>query len=223
MKAIGYIRVSTDDQALGLEAQEAQVRSWASQHKHEITAVFSDEGISGATPIEKRPGLTAALAAMKRGSILVAAKRDRFARDPGVMIMLEQWVKRSRCKLATCDGVGADEGPTGELMAGVMDMFARFERRLIGARTSGALRAKMAKGEAAGGVAPYGYRIEDGRLEVDPGEQEALEFMRELRGVGMSLRGIVAELNASRYRPRGRVWHLRSVARFVDSPSGPST
>lgn len=223
MKAIGYIRVSTDDQALGLEAQEAQIRSWASQHKHEVTQVFSDEGVSGATPIEKRPGLLSALAGLKRGSLLVAAKRDRFARDPGIMILLEQWTKRSRCKISTVDGVGSDEGPTGELMAGMVDVFARFERRLIAARTSAALKAKMAKGEAAGGVAPYGYRIEEGRLEEDPGEQEALEFMRELRGVGMSLRGIVAELNASQHRPRGKVWHLRSVARFVDGPSGPST
>lgn len=159
MKAIGYIRVSTDDQALGLEAQETQLRAWATKNGHELVAIYKDEAVSGATPIEKRVGMPQALATLKRGMVLVAIKRDRFARDPGIMIMLDRWVKQARCKLVTCDGVGADEGPTGELMSGMVDMFSRFERRLIGARTSAALRAKQSRGGKAGGRPPYGWQI----------------------------------------------------------------
>lgn len=238
MRAIGYLRVSTDDQSLGIEAQEATIREWAARKGWELEALFTDKGISGAAPIEKRPGLTAALAALKRGSILVAAKRDRFARDPGIMIMLDRWVKQARCKMISCDGVGADEGPTGELMAGMIDMFSRFERRLIGARTSAALKALRAKGGKAGGHAPYGWQIvgavltrqkkDDkdimvwvgGDVVPHPEEQAALAFARELRAAGVPLRGIVAELEAGGHPPRGRKWHLTSVARMLAVDTG---
>ena len=49
-RAIAYLRVSTDQQAesgLGLEAQEAAVRSAASRLRLEVVRVFVDGGTSG--------------------------------------------------------------------------------------------------------------------------------------------------------------------------------
>ena len=49
--------------------------------------------------------------------------------------------------LVSCDVAGLDmTSPAGELVANVLGAAARMERRLIGARTSEALRAKQAAG-----------------------------------------------------------------------------
>jgi hypothetical protein len=63
MKAIGYIRVSTEEQTNGvsLEAQEAKIRAWCTLHDAELVAIYRDEGISGYKGRDSRPGLDTAL------------------------------------------------------------------------------------------------------------------------------------------------------------------
>lgn len=63
--AIGYIRVSSDDQAregLSLEAQERKIRAYCEIKNYKLVTIFKDEGVSGFTPLEKRPGGSLALA-----------------------------------------------------------------------------------------------------------------------------------------------------------------
>ena len=95
--AVIYLRVSTDEQAasgLGLEAQEAECRAFIASKGWTVAGVHCDAGVSGATPADKRPGLMLALAALRRGSVLVAAKRDRLARSVGVAAVVEEMARR---------------------------------------------------------------------------------------------------------------------------------
>ncbi len=87
----------------------------------------------------------------------------------------------------------------------------------ISALTSAALTSKKAKGEQVSSEAPIGYRHEAGRLVMDEKEQATLEFIRAERSRKASLRAITAKLNADldRFTPRGRTWHLPTVARLV--------
>src|SRR5262245_49245611 len=92
MKAIIYLRVSSDEQAesgLGLEAQLATCTAWAAARGYEVAGVYRDEGVSGTVPVHKRAGLLAGLSALGRDSVLLAAKRDRLARDVGVAAIIE--------------------------------------------------------------------------------------------------------------------------------------
>jgi DNA invertase Pin-like site-specific DNA recombinase len=68
--AIGYIRVSSDDQAregLSLEAQERNIKAYCELKNYHLVTIFKDEGVSGFTPLEKRPG--GSLALLKLGLI----------------------------------------------------------------------------------------------------------------------------------------------------------
>ena len=64
---IGYIRVSTDEQSLSVEAQHQALTRWCQTHEAQLLAVYEDVGVSGSTPLEKRPGLLSALNALARG------------------------------------------------------------------------------------------------------------------------------------------------------------
>jgi hypothetical protein len=63
--AVAYLRVSTDDQALGPEAQRAAIEAWAAARGVAVVAWFCDQGVSGAAAIDKRPALLDALAALR--------------------------------------------------------------------------------------------------------------------------------------------------------------
>src|SRR5688500_7351522 len=83
-EAIGYLRVSTDEQrdsGLGLEAQRTAIEAAATRQGLRIRATFDDAGLSGALPLATRPGLLQALNVLQRGDVLIVAKRDRLGRD----------------------------------------------------------------------------------------------------------------------------------------------
>lgn len=86
-KAVGYIRVSTDEQARGgvsLKAQEEKLRAYCTLAGLELIRVIREEGVSGAKPLAARPGGNELISevAWKRVQHVVALKLDRLFRDP---------------------------------------------------------------------------------------------------------------------------------------------
>lgn len=217
--AVGYVRVSTEDQNLGPQAQRAALDAWALRSGVELVAVYEDHGVSGATPVADRAGLLAALDALRvhGAGLLVAAKRDRFARDAMVAAMVERAASTAGAAVRTADGSSDIAGPEGTMMRGIVDVFAAYERDVIRARTRAALGVKKARGERVGEVT-YGYRLAaDGvRLEVDPAEQAVLSAVRELRAAGLSQRAIAGELTARRMLSRvGTPFRQTQVCRLL--------
>jgi DNA invertase Pin-like site-specific DNA recombinase len=225
-KAIAYLRVSTEEQVAGLEGQRHELARWAASKGLRIVAVFEDKDVSGATPLAERPGLQAAIAALRahKAGALVAAKRDRFARDPKLMEALEYLVHRRGARLRNVDEVELD-GPTGEFVRSMLDQVAKLERGFIRQRTSAALRALQASGRAAGGRPPYGFsmvRVPDDsdrgfhhELREAPTEQAGLRLMQELDAQGLSWAEIARRLHAAGIAPRGQKWHPKSVERVL--------
>lgn len=73
--AIGYLRVSTDEQRLGPEAQRASIEAWAAREGLSVVAWHVDGGVSGATNIEERPA--SALHWRACGSTVLACSSSR--------------------------------------------------------------------------------------------------------------------------------------------------
>jgi DNA invertase Pin-like site-specific DNA recombinase len=219
-RAIGYARVSTEDQGLSLEAQHAELTAWCARHGVELVTVLEDHGVSGAAPLDKRPGLVAALAELRssRADVLLVVRRDRLARDPFVAGMVEREAARYGARvLSATEAPESADSPEAALLRGVQDAVAAYERALLRARTKAALQAKRRKGERVGQI-PFGYQLaEDGvRLVEHPGEQRAIALVRELRSTGLSQRAIVAHLNAHHIdAARGRAWHLPMIQRLL--------
>lgn len=216
--AVAVIRVSTEKQHEGPEAQRASIEAWAAREGVSVVAWHVETGVSGATPIDKRPALLAALSALREhgAGVLVAAKRDRFARDVVIAATLERLVVRQGATLATADGVGIGGGPEAQLMRTMVDAFAQYERALIRTRTRAALQAKRARGERVG-TAPLGMRVADDgvRLVADDVEQLTVQRVRQLAAEGLSQRAIVAQLDAEGAPCRGRRHHLSTVQRIL--------
>lgn len=214
--AVAYVRVSTDEQRLGPDAQRAAIAEWAKREGVSVVAVFSDEGVSGGADLSDRPGLVAALAELRaaRAGVLIVAKRDRLARDTFIAQTIERAAKACGAKVATADGVANGDGAADDFMRSMLDAVAQYERALIRARTKAALAAKRARGERAGAV-PYGYVAVDGKLVENPAELAIIAIIRELRAAGLSLRAIVAQLAQRGIVSRaGKPFALTQVARI---------
>jgi DNA invertase Pin-like site-specific DNA recombinase len=217
---VGYVRVSTDDQALGPAAQREALARWCALHGAELVSVSEDLGVSGAAPLDRRPGLLEALDALgtNGATVLLVAKRDRLARDPIVAAMIEASVAREGARVASAAEAGTEgDDPSAILMRRMVDAFAEYERHMIRARTRAALAVKRTRGERVGQV-PYGSRLAaDGvHLEEHPEEARVVALVDELHAAGVSTRAIAARLEADGAPARGARWHRSTVRRLLD-------
>jgi DNA invertase Pin-like site-specific DNA recombinase len=222
MKIIGYLRVSTDQQAesgLGIEAQLKSIEGYAEKNGYKISSFHRDEGVSGAASLEDRNGLMNAVNSLGKGDILLVAKRDRLARGEN-MAIIQMMVSKKKAKIISAAGEGTEgdlDDPMMYMMRGMTDLFAGFERLLIKSRTKAALGAKKARGERVGHI-PFGYRLaEDGlHIKEDELEQNILIQMRDLRQIGLSIRDIAAEMNLREAFNRGGAkWNHASIHRVM--------
>ena len=151
-QVIGYLRVSTDEQArsgLGLEAQRERINAEA-QHRRLAVRWVVDDGYTAATL--DRPGITDALACLRSGehTTLVVAKLDRLSRSLLDFAGLMERAQREKWNVVCLD-LGIDLAtPQGQLMANVMASFAAYERELIRQRTRDALQALKNRGVRLG-------------------------------------------------------------------------
>ena len=158
-KVIGYVRVSTGEQALGPEAQRRAMLAWCAAHDCEMVNLFYDQAVGGAAPADQRPGLSAALAGVKqRGAgVLLVATRDRLARDTLIAaLVVEQRAQELGAAIRAVDGSGNTDTPEGVLVRRIIDAFAEYERLSIKARTKAALAVKRSRRERISRDPPYG-------------------------------------------------------------------
>ena len=217
-RELGYLRVSTDSQAdsgLGLDAQRVSIETAAGRHGLIVADTFTDAGISGSRDLAERPGLFAAIEAMKRGDVLLVAKRDRLGRDVVAVAMIERLIVRKGGRVLSAAGEGTEnDDPSSMLQRRILDAFAEYERLIIQQRTKAALRAKRDRGERAGNV-PFGYQLGPDQRTLLPcvGEQRIVAMIRDLRKAGHTLQDIADELNRQGYTTRrGSSWRHQYVA-----------
>ena len=239
MRAVAYLRVSTDEQAesgAGLRAQEDACRAHADRAGAELVGPFLDAGVSGAAPLDARPGLVEALARVGPGDALLVAKRDRLGRDPIIVAMIEAAVAKRGGRVASAAGEGTDgDDPSSVLMRRIVDAFAEHERLILKARTRAALLAKRRRGQRTGSV-PYGSElVDDGRrsktdrpvaLVPSVAELATIGLVVQLRAGGMTLRRIAAELDRRGIPPKQGAarWQHSAVVKILErAAAGPMT
>jgi len=218
MKFVIYLRVSTDQQVFGMDAQREICLSYIARNGPQSVLEYMDEGFSGSLELDKRPALLAAVSVLEKGDILLIAKRDRIGRDPIVNAMIERAVERKKARLVSASGdVRDDNDPSSILMKRMVDAFAEYERLIIGARTKAALQVKKKLGQRIGYV-PYGYRLctDNVHIEPDEHEQRILSQIKCLRMGETPYRQIANELNESQlYNRKGKEWNHVSVTRVM--------
>jgi DNA invertase Pin-like site-specific DNA recombinase len=205
MKAIGYIRVSTQEQAqsgLGLEAQAVAIRAEATRRGWDLE-IIADEGESGSKV--DRPGLLAAKDKLARGEVqaLIVAKQDRLMRSSLGWAQIVSQSKDQKWSLICLDINLDTASPMGECMGSILAAIAQLELENIRKRTKDALAVKKSQG----------YRL--GRPATMPNETRAR--INALRNSGVTLQGVADTLNTEGIPTArgGSKWYASTVQKAI--------
>ena len=204
-RVFGYTRVSTDGQGesvLGLVDQRARIEEEAVRQGWEVE-VYEEVGSGGRA--DNRPVLTELRRQLRRGDVLVVAKLDRLTRSLLDFADVVAEAQRQGWTLLVLDQ-GFDLNTTnGRAMAGMLAVFAQWERELIGERIRSAFAVKREQGD------------------LRQASNAARARILELRAAGLTQEQIASELTRVGFRPpqtrgrRGRRWHRSLVRRVLDA------
>lgn len=207
MKAIGYMRVSTEEQGdsrAGLESQEALIREEVGRRNMELVDLRFDVASGGS--MRKRDQLGSTLRDLTDGKadILIVAKLDRLSRSVLDFAGIMEAANKEGWSVSVLD-LGVDTSTTnGKLIMHVMIALAQWERELIGDRTRAALKAVRARGTKLGR-----------RSGVD---DETRTLIRALRDSGMSWQKVANTLDQQGVQTgQGGKWHGATVRRLYNA------
>lgn len=220
IRAVGYVRVSTEEQAtsgLSLSHQKTRIVAFAKASDFDLVEVIEEPGKSAKNL--NRPGLTRALEILEGGEAqaLVVLSLDRLTRSVKDLGHLVEFFDRTRTALVSVQDSINTLTAAGRLVLNVLGSIAQWEREAIGERTSAAMAVKRERGEKTGGSVPFGYDAnETGRLCPNPREQEALKLIKRLRKRRYSLRKIGERLTEQGFTPKkGGSWHPQVIKQII--------
>lgn len=204
-RAVAYLRVSTDDQSTGIEAQRAAIDLTAVSRGLVLLGEYLDENVSGTKDLSSRPALSAAIAELdsNRADRLIVAKLDRLARDVVVAVQIDRAATRFGWSIVFGDLDIDTSTAAGKLQLSLFASVSQFERDRISERTREALAVKRAQGVTLGRP-----------VEID---SAVIKRIRREHKAGKSLRSIAAGLTADNVPTArgGPNWQVSTIQRVV--------
>ena len=213
-QAIGYIRVSTEQQAnegVSLEAQKAKIAAWCVTNGYELVNVFVDAGISGKS-MDKRPGLQDAMKALKKGMALVSYSLSRLARSTKDALSIGETVAKRKADMVSLSEQIDTTTAAGKMMFQMLAVLAEFERNLVAERTTNALQHKKATNQKYTNITPYGFEAIEGRLVQVQAEAAIVAEIQAARASGNTLQSIADSLNGRGIPTKtGKTWQPATI------------
>ena len=140
---------------------------------------------------------------MRTADVLVVASSGLVSDDVFTYYAYKSVLKRRHCDLeAAVDEVIVGYKLYGKILDTLVDRICDVEMANEPIRKPHDRRDKAARGAYIGGNAPMGYKVEDGKLVVNPAEVPGVEFIMDQKRQGKSMLGTVETLNAKGYKTR---------------------
>jgi len=220
MKAIGYIRVSTEKQSnegISLDDQKNKIKEYANLKDLELVDIIADKGVSGGIPLKQREGGKKLLSKVDNDNIdiVISMKLDRLFRDAiDCLTITKEWDNSGiALHLLDLGGNTLDtSSPMGRMFLTMSAGFAEMEKNLIGQRTKNALKYKKDNKQAYSPT-PTGYKRTGDNLEENKEEMKTIKLIKKLRESGKSLRKIAEKLNKKGIptKNNGQKWYASTV------------
>lgn len=215
MRAVGYVRVSTEDQAqngVSIKAQEAKIRAYCVAKDWDLFSMIRDEGCSAKDL--NRPGMQQIINGCKKQlfDVIVILKLDRLTRsvkDLGYLV--EDVFGHHGVAFSSLQDNFDTSTANGRMVMNILATIAQWERDIISERTRDAM-AFMKQGLKLVGAVPFGFDNGNGQLTPNPDEMKTAQDIISLRQQGSSYLHISDHLNAQGITSKnGGKWHPKTV------------
>lgn len=216
MKKVGlYVRVSTQEQKLhgiSIENQLDALQKYCKEKGYIIVATYNDAGISAHVSYKKRPALLQMIQDCQERKIelLLFTRLDRFFRSVEDYYLVLSQMGKVPWK-AIWENYET-ETSDGQLRVNIMLSIAEAEAARTSEKVKSIMTYKRERGEHLGPI-PFGYRLVDKKLAIDPKTEPIVRKMFEMYDSGKGATQICKYLSSI-----GHDMYAISIRRLIFSP-----
>lgn len=195
--AVGYVRVSTDQQAekgSSLENQVARIKDFCEQKGLVLENIYQDAGFSGKNT--NRPAFKAMMKYIYENKVdsLIVWHSNRFARNlRDYVVHLYELEKRH----VTFHSIEEPEfsGSSGKAMRNLLAVFAEYQSDLTGEQVRSVKSNLKKNKQVYCGYAPLGFSHDEGKLISDENQSIIVKRIFKMKNQGYSMNKISKVLN----------------------------
>ena len=187
MKAIGYCRVSTEEQVLegfSLDTQEQEIRRYCQENDIELLNVYIDGGVSAyKNAMKDRPQGKFILEHILNKSIdcIIAISDDRMFRQLEDSLVVGNICEKHNVKLIYTRQQHYNQGDpaTNFLMKNMNSLINEYYTLIYSVKVKEGIKSKIRKGEW-NGQSPFGYNLVKSHLQVNEEEANVIKLIFDL-------------------------------------------
>ncbi|MCL2108677.1 MAG: recombinase family protein [Oscillospiraceae bacterium] len=220
-----YIRVSTEEQTeFSPDAQLRVLKEYAKKNDIVLSKnhIYIDEGISGKTA-EKRPAFMQMIATAKSKpkpfDVILVHKFDRFARSREDSVVYKSLLKKEAGIKVVSITESIEDDKFSVILEAMLEAMAEYYSLNLAEEVKKGMTEKALKGGYQT-TEPFGYKLIDKKLVIEPQEAEYIRFMfTKFAEKQMGLRAIAVYLNDLGIKTkRGNPFENRTVEYIFNNP-----
>lgn len=227
-QALGYIRVSTDQQ--DFERQREEITLYAKRMGFLLVKVFEDKQ-TGST-YEDRKGFQALLSYFEENphiKILILDEVSRLGREVSQQVSTYKALSRQGVRIFTRGGGEFEKSKEGSLLFNLLSVIAEYEKQTIIDRTGSGRRNIVRGGNTQISHRPYGYSLilterknrevlKRQGIEINETEAPHVREMFSIIQRGGSVFSVLQYLTRNKVKPmKSEKWGKSSVLRILHS------
>ncbi len=217
LRVAAYARVSSssDDQINSFDAQNKHYSDLIhSKENWQMVDIYADRGISGRTA-EKREDFQRLLSDCRNGKIdrILVKSISRFARNTKECLEVIRELKLLGISVYFEKENIDTAKMSGEMMTAMFASMAQEESQSISGNMRWSCQKRMASGTFIPSTVPYGYRLIERKIKIEPAEAEVVRGIYQAYLSGKGKDEIADELNKREVASQsGKPWQYRTVA-----------
>lgn len=207
VKCVFYARYSSANQReQSIEGQRSVCERYATDNNLDIVGEYVDRAKSG-RHADKRPQFQQMISDIESGRIAVAAvliyKLDRFARNRTDSVLYKAKLRDLGVRVISATEQITDT-PEGVVMESLLEGMDEYYSLELARKMKRGKEESLKKGQFAGGKPPFGYKVENHRLVIDPVNAQHVQTAFQMYASGARLMDIVRHINAVTQTNRGK-------------------
>lgn len=221
MRAVLYIRVSTEEQAregYSIDSQTEVGLRWIQQNKHELVDTYIDEGFSSKNL--KRPDLQRMMKDIenRKFELIVFWRLNRLTRRVKDKETLFELFDQHNIAIKSMSEELDTTTASGRMVTNILVSVAQGEREQISENVHSTMYERALKGVRQGAVAPYGYSLVDKQLVIVPHEAEIVKRIFEMYPSPMSDTAIAKQFNSENIPRASGKWSGFAIHYILTNP-----
>ncbi len=192
--AVIYARYSSENQTeQSIEGQLRVCGEYAKSHDILILDTYIDRAMTGTN--DNRADFQRMIkdSSRKEWNFVLVYKLDRFSRNKYEMAMHKKTLKDNGAKVLSATEFIPDT-PEGIIFESMLEGYAEYYSAELSQKVRRGMNETRLKGNFTGGRLPYGYRVENKKVQIDENRAEVVRYIFEQYSCGLYVRNIIYDL-----------------------------